>query len=373
MEYAPYGGNGPMVSRLGFGVMRLPPTKGGGWGTVHFRKSVRILRQAFDAGVNFVDSHHDYHHGLSEVAIGKALKGWNGHRVYVQTKTPFYRDEPERWFKQRLEEALEKLGVNAIDYLFFHSMRMDMFRSRGKAFFRFTDWAIKKGYLRHRGFSSHDSPEHVRQFIDTGEFSAMLLSYNWQKPQMADTIAYGADKGMGVAVMNPVGGGLLASETPQIRRLLRAADSAPEIALRFVLSTPGVTLALSGMNTPEQVAENTRVADRKVPMTPRQRERMLDRMDKMQKEAAAVCTACGYCMPCPHGVDIPANFMLLNQARLFGLEEHARKRFQRLRTHKDGDKSARACVACRECVPKCPNDVDIPAQLRQTAELLSSG
>jgi predicted aldo/keto reductase-like oxidoreductase len=367
MQYAQYGKDGPTVSRLGFGVMRLPSTQGGGWGTVHFRKSVAVIRQALDAGVNFLDSHHNYHGGLSEVAIGKALKGWKGGPVVIQTKTPFYRKEPQRFFKGLIEEALEKLGVNCIDYLFFHSMSMDMFQSRGKKFFALTDWAIKKGYIRHRGFSSHDKPENVKQFIDTGEFAAMLVSYNWQNPLMADTIAYAADKGMGVSVMNPVAGGTLAVDTRPVLRLLPGAKSGPEVALRYVLATPGVTLALSGMNTAEQVAENTAVAARAVPMTPKQRTAFHDRLARIKQKADVICTHCGYCMPCPAGVNIPRNFLALNRAQFFDMGDYATNEFARMRRGRKGDQSALACTACGKCLPKCPNDVDIPQQLREVA------
>lgn len=370
MQYARYGKDGPEVSRLGFGVMRLPPRKRGDWGSVNFAKSLPLLRRAMEAGVNFFDSHHRYHAGLSEVAIGRALKGWEGRRIYVQTKTPFYNEEPIDNFKKLLEEAIEKLGVNAIDYLLFHAMNMDTFKKRGKKFFKFTDWALKKGLILNRGFSSHDSPEHVKEFVDTGEFSAMLLSYNWQNPTMAETAAYGASKGMGVSIMNPIGGGLLGANTRQIRGLLPGAKSSAEVALRFVLGTPGVTLALSGMNTPEQLAENVRVAGRRTATTAAQRKAMLKRMAAIRQKSTKICTACGYCMPCPQGVDIPANFMLLNRAKLLGLLGHAKERFRALRKHKDGDKSALACAKCGKCMPKCPNDVDIIHQLEETASLL---
>jgi predicted aldo/keto reductase-like oxidoreductase len=335
---------------------------------VHFRKSVKLLRQAFKAGVNLVDSHHNYHEGLSEVAIGKALKGWKGHRIYTQTKTPFYRNEPQRFFKQLIEEALEKMGVDCIDYLLFHSMDTDMFEKSGKKFFTLTDWAMRKGYIRHRGFSSHDTPENVRQFIDTGEFSAMLLSYNWQNPQMADTIAYAAGKGLGVSIMNPVGGGVLAVDTKAVVRLLPGAKTGAEVALRYVLATPGVALALSGMNTARQIQENTRIACRAVPMTAAQRKRMQGRLEKIKQKADMICTQCGYCMPCPEGVNIPRNFLILSRAKFFGLEEYARDEFDRMRRRKGGDVSALACIACGKCLPKCPNDVNIPRQLRRVAE-----
>jgi len=370
MQYARYGKDGPKISRLGFGAMRLPARKKGDWGSVNYSRSVEVIRAALDAGVNFIDTHHGYHHGKSEIAIGKALKGWRGQRVYVQTKTPWYRNEPHDYFKKLLYDALEKLGVDAIDYYLHHSMSMEMWKQKGKSFIRFTDWAMRRGLIRHRGISTHDSPENVRKFIDTGEFSVMLMSYNWMNPKMRDTIAYAARKGLGVTVMNPVGGGTLAARTAQIMRLLPGARTPAEIGLRYVLATPGVTGALSGMNTLEQVAENVKVAGRRTPMTRKQLKGMQARLKRLHAEAHRLCTGCGYCMPCPHGVNIPANFRLLNQARLFGLVDEATSRYVRLRNHHDGDRSAGTCKRCGTCEPKCPIRVPIMNQLQEVAAML---
>ena len=154
MQYSRHGKDGPEISRLGFGAMRLPARKKGDWGSVNYTRSVEVIRAAMEGGVNFIDSHHNYHHGKSEIAIGKALKGWKGQRIYVQTKTPWYRPEPREYFEKLLYQALEKLGVDSIDYLLHHSMRMDAWKKRGKKFIRFTDWALRRGLIRHRGFST---------------------------------------------------------------------------------------------------------------------------------------------------------------------------------------------------------------------------
>lgn len=372
MQYRQYGKEGPQLSVLGFGVMRLPPRKKDDWGSVNFSKSVPVMRAAMEAGVNFFDSHHNYHNGLSEVAIGKALKGWKGQRIYIQTKTPFYNEEPIDHFKKLLHEALEKTGVNCIDYLLFHSLRLDTFNKRFKEFLKFSDWALREGLIAHRGFSSHDSAENIKTFVDTGEFECMLVSYNWLNPAVADAIAHADDKGMGVSIMNPVGGGSLAADTPQILSMIRGAESGAEVALRYVISTPGVTTAFSGMNSLEQVEENVRIADRKVVMTPKQRQGMLEKLDKIERESKKICTSCGYCMPCPHGVDIPNNFRILNQARLLGLLDISKRRFRHMKNNKDGDRSALACKACGVCLSSCPNDIPIIEQLSQTAELLDT-
>lgn len=371
MQYRQYGAAGPMISRLGFGVMRLQTRKYAGRQVVNYTKSTALMRSAMEGGVNLFDSHHNYHGGQSEIAIGKALKGWRGQRIYVQTKTPWYRNEPTKYFEKLLDEAMEKLGVDSIDYLLHHAMSMDMWKKRGSKFIRFTDRAMKRGLIKHRGFSSHDTPENIKEFVDTGEFSVMLVSYNWLNPQVRDAIAYAADAGMGVTVMNPVGGGALAASTPQILRLLRGAGSSAEIALRYVLATPGVAGALSGMNTDEQLEENVAIASRKTQMTAKQSAAMRKRLRKIKKAAAQFCTLCGYCMPCEHGVDIPGNFNLFNRVKFFGQEQWARHVYAGLERHRDGDRSARACQQCGDCLPKCPNNVPIIDQLQQVAAMLS--
>jgi len=365
MRYEQYGKDGPPVSALGFGAMRLPRDETGAAPAVDFQRATEVIRAALTAGVNLIDTHHGYHGGASETAVGKALKGWKGRRIYVQTKTPWYRDEPVEYFERRLDEAVEKLGVDSIDYLFHHSLQLDTWKARGKQFINFTDRAMQRGLIRRRGFSSHDTPENVKTLIDTGEFSAMLVSYNWMQPQMRDVIAYAAERGMGVSVMNPVGGGALATSTQQILDLLPEAKSAAEVSLRYVLATPGVTCALSGMNTLEQVRENVAVASLTTPMTPGQQQNMSDRLANIEREARKFCTACGYCTPCEHGVDIPGNFRLINQVRFFGRRQWARQQYESLRRHKDGDRSAAGCQRCGACEPKCPNDVPIIEQLQE--------
>ena len=185
-----------------------------------------------------------------------------------------------------------------------------------------------------------------------------------------EVIAYGAGKGMGVSIMNPLGGGALTVPTPQVLRLLRGARSAAEVGFRYVLATPGVTTTLSGMNTIEQVSENARIAGRSKPLTPKQEKYMRSRLADIKRQADKFCTACGYCTPCPHGVDIPENFRLLNRVRFFGQIELAKRWYERLRNERDGNRSAEVCKKCGRCIPKCPNDVPIIQQLEETARTL---
>ena len=372
MKYEKYGKDGPEISRLGFGAMRLPTKQVENRRSVDFQESARLMRKAMEMGVNFFDSHHQYHSGESETAIGKALDGWKGGHITIQTKTPWYNDEPKEYFEKLLYEALEKLGVNCIDYLLSHSLKLEAWEKRGKEFLRFTDWAINRGLIRHRGFSSHDNPENIKTLIDTGEFSCMLVSYNWMNPKVRDTIGYAADRGMGVSVMNPMGGGTLAVNTEQILELLPDARSAPEIGLRYVIATPGVTSALSGMNALDQLNENVTTADRQSILTENQLQEIQKKLKRIEEDSNKFCTACGYCMPCEHGVDISGNFRIMNQVTFFGRIDWAKQQYNRLKNNKDGDKSAEACQTCGKCEPKCPNDIPIIRQLEEVRESLST-
>lgn len=370
MQYVAYGRNGPMISRLGFGCMRLPLRKKNDNSAVNYAKTRRIIRAALHGGVNFFDSHAGYHGGNSELALGRALRGWKS-PVVIQTKQPWYNDQPIAWFEKLLAQSLEKLGVGCIDFLFHHYMTMDNWKRRGRQFIRFTNWAIRRGLIRHRGFSSHETNENIRAFIDTGEFHAMLVPHNWLNPIYQDTIAYAAERGMGVSIMNPVAGGFLAMSTPQVLRLLPGAKTAGEVGIRYALATPAVAAALSGMNEMEQAIENVATASRRVPMTPRQWARMRERLKKVESQAAAFCTSCGYCMPCPHSVDIPGNFQAWNRERFFGQTKLATLEYASLKNSKSGNRSAEACKQCGRCEPKCPNRVPIMRTLKTVARALS--
>ena len=198
----------------------------------------------------------------------------------------------------------------------------------------------------------------------------MLVSYNWLYSDVRDVIAYAESKGMGVSVMNPVSGGLLVADTPNVMRLLPGAKTPAEIGFRYTLATKGVTSVLSGMNTMEQIDENVRIADRSRHLTPLQEERMIGRLKTFREKAKRTCSACGYCMPCAHGVNIPANFSSRSRAEIFGLVNWAKIDYNALSTNAEGDASAAACKKCGKCEPKCPNNVPIIKQLEEAAKVL---
>ena len=152
----------------------------------------------------------------------------------------------------------------------------------------------------------------------------MLVQHNLLDRANEEAIAHAREQGMGVAIMGPVGGGKLIAPSEQILGMAGEAKSTPEVALRFVLSNPNVTLALSGMKTLEMVEENAATASREGSLSVEERQRFVEALAEAQRLSDLYCTGCGYCLPCPSKVYIPGNFEAMNYYRVWGLEKLAR-------------------------------------------------
>jgi predicted aldo/keto reductase-like oxidoreductase len=375
LQHRVYGKTGDKVSALGFGAMRLPMVGD----HVDMDLSISLIRRAFDLGVNYVDSAVGYCRGESQIAVGKAVKGRRD-KVFVSTKNNYRGESGDEW-QAVLDQSLERIDVDYIDFYHNHALRWETYQRQlgpGKPMERFRQ-AKEVGLIRHMCFSCHDTPENMMKLIDTGEFDGMLVQYNLLDRRNEEAIAHAHEKGMGVAIMGPVGGGRLVAPSDRIQRMVSGgAKSTPEVALRFVLSNPNVTLALSGMNSMAMVEENTATASREEPLSEEERQRVLDMLEETKRLSELYCTGCGYCMPCPNDIDIPENFRLMNYHRVFGLTDYAREQYKRLEKKRRRDRTvveawAAACVECGECEPKCPQNIPIREQLKETHAALGEG
>ncbi|MBN1445850.1 MAG: aldo/keto reductase [Candidatus Omnitrophica bacterium] len=347
------------VNRLGFGAMRLPRLPDG---KVDFELSTPLIRYAVEHGVNFIDSHHFYHNGESEEAIGKAVKGIPRDKFILQTKIGMYNNYKEKDCLRLLEQALKKFGTDYIDFYFTHSLNMKDYRKYNKLFLRFTEKAKNEGLIRYRGFSAHDSTENVKKFINSGEFSAMLLQYNILNRENEEVLALAREKGLGVEVMGPVAGGMLGFPDEKILKYSPVkVKSAAELALKFVLSNTNVHAAFSGMSTMEQLKENIATVSDEALFSPDDIKR-LDRVFEDRKKLLDLyCTGCRYCLPCPNKVNIPRIFHLYNLSEVYGLTEKAKKDYLAL----NPEEKASACLGCGECEKKCPQKIPIRKKLKE--------
>lgn len=363
MQYREFGNTGIKMSALGFGAMRLPQDQD---------LAVDVIRRSFELGVNYLDTALGY--GESEKVCGRALKGWRD-KVYVSTKNPLVDDTVEGWWS-RLNQSMERLDIDCIDfYQVVHSLRWESYNSflKDGGGMEAVRKARSQGMIKHVCFSCHDTPENMIKLIDTGEFAGMTLQYNLLDRKNEPVIAHARASGMGVVVMGPVGGGRLAAPSEQIRKMIPTqVKSSAEVALRFVLSNPDVTCAISGMNTLEMVEENAAIASREEPLALAERKAVEDALEETGRLSELYCTGCNYCLPCPNEVNIPENFRAMNLHRLYGITQHARSMYNRLsdpERPKRGKKAA-DCVECGACEAKCPQNIPIVKQLKEVAEAL---
>lgn len=370
MRYTPLGNTGYTVSRLGFGSMRLPMLTIGGKEYVDIERAVATLHRAFELGVNYVDCGFLYCNQESELAVGTALSQWpKRDEIVLTTKcTKFAMADPDD-MRRMLEHQLWRLCTDHVDFYLFHGIGWDNWHEIDAKTGWFADMrrAKEEGLAKHVGFSFHDKPEMMNRLVDEGIFDLVTCQYNYLDRVNESAIQYAADHGLGVVVMGPVGGGRLAMMPKTLRQAGLSATSASELALRFVISHPGVSVALSGMGSVEMVEQNCAAMDQG-PLSADEQATLARMMDELHALADLYCTGCQYCMPCPNGLNIPELFQLYNYYRVFGLEEYAVQQYRRLVAAGHG---ADTCVRCGACLERCPQHIAIPDQMAQVAELFA--
>ena len=365
------------VSALGFGVMRLPILEGDA-GRIDEAEATRMVQYAIDHGVNYVDSAYGYHRGTSEAFLGRALQGGYRERVKVATKMPCWLIKEPADFDKVLNEQLERLQDDRIDFYLLHALGKEhwpMVRD-----YRVFDWAeraMADGRISHLGFSFHDTFELFQEIIDYYDHWAVAqIQYNYMDEEyQAGTrgLRYAAEKGLAVVVMEPIRGGTLARTPPEpILDLWGGAQvrrSPAEWALRWVWNHPEVSVVLSGMSTMEHVVENIETAATAEPGRLTADElAIIGRVRDLYRELAPIpCTGCEYCLPCPSGVKIPRIFELYNEAIMYNDLRPSRMRYSWLKD----EERASVCVACGSCEELCPQAIAIIEWLARSHELLA--
>ncbi|HSK69820.1 MAG TPA: aldo/keto reductase, partial [Candidatus Limnocylindria bacterium] len=371
MQYRVNPRNGDRLSALGFGVMRLP-TRGG---NVDAERAVALLRRAAEAGVNYFDTAYIYHKGKSEEILGRALAGGLREKVFVATKLPPFMVRSLDGAKKILARQLERLQTNYVDYYLIH-MLVDRAMFDRLASLGVMDWLREQkqaGTVRNLGFSFHGTAPDFREVLQAFPWDFCQIQYNYldENSQAGKAgLLLAASLGIPVVVMVPLRGGQRVNSLPG-EALDVFARCAPgrtpaEWALRWVWDHPQVHVVLSGMGDEAQLEENLRTAGDAAPGALTKAERgAFARVKAVLLEKTKVpCTACGYCMPCPHGVDIPECFAHLNDKYLLG-DRSAKFRYMRaLGGMAQKPSNASLCVACGRCEKHCPQSIAIIRELK---------
>ena len=375
MQYRPFGRTGVNISTLGFGCMRLPEfqLENGDW-QVDQEKTNEMLMRAYELGVNYFDTALYYCHSNSEIAVGKALKAIR-EKVYISTKCPLDLVKEPGDLRKVLMTSLGKMDTPYVDFYHFWGINQKVFDEKivPMGLIAEAQKLKEEGLIRHISFSFHDSPAALKHIIDNGEgLETVLLQYNLLDRANEEMIQYAAAKGLGVVVMGPVGGGRLAAPTELASKLGTDAVNTYELAFKFVLGNPGVCCALSGMQTIEMVEKNAVVASLENPMSEEEWRRVGEALENLKKFSELYCTGCGYCQPCPKGINIPRIFQAYTYQNVYGLTELARNTWNGyLKDEKNPGVHPDQCVNCGYCERKCPQHLAVRELLKKVADVLS--
>lgn len=384
MQYRTFTKSGEKVSALGLGCMRLPSIPFIPF-SVDEKKAVKLIHRAIELGVNYFDTARPYHLGASEKVLGKALAGGLRENVHIATKLPMFMVNKTEDFDRILNQQLKILNTGYIDTYLFHGVTLNGYRKiKDLDLLSKMEEAKAQGKIRNIGFSFHDILPVFKKLIDMYDWDVCQIQYNYLDTTLQATtegLEYAWQKGISVVIMEPLKGGLLANPPKDIQGIFNKNGhqaSAVEWALRFLWDRKEVSVVLSGMGSVKMLEENCRYADTSHPgcLSNSEKKTLNEIVGLFREKILVPCTACSYCMPCPHGVNIPENFAILNAMNskannMFDsvVKWFIKRKYKRLDAPgkkldiKKQNGNAACCVNCGACEPKCPQGIKIPREL----------
>jgi len=377
MQYRSFGRLDWKPSALGFGAMRLPILDNDS-GRIDEPLATRMIRKAIDAGVNYVDTAWPYHKGQSETFVGRVLQDGYRDKVKLATKMPCWLIESSDQFDQYLDQQLERLQTDHIDFYLLHALNKTTWpKVRDLGVLDWAEKAIADGRIRHLGFSFHDTLAVFKEIVDAHDWTFCQIMYNYMDIEFQagrEGLRYAAGKGMAVVVMEPLRGGSLTRLAPDAVAELWA--SAPtqraqaDWALQWLWHQPEVSLLLSGMSEMRHVEENVAsAAGSGVGSLSSDELALVDRVSQAYRSLSPIpCTDCKYCMPCPSGVTIPRIFSIYNNYKMYGNEEGAKRSYNQFTKPEN---RADLCVECGQCEAACPQQIGIIDWLKEVHAFLA--
>lgn len=327
------GKTGMQVSVIGFGgipIQRLSQ-----------EEATCIILECKNQGINFIDTARGY--TVSEEYIGNALKAAGRENFYLATKAMSYTYES---MKESIETSLKTMDVDYIDLYQIHNVSKkeqleSVFSEHGalKALIE----AKEKGIIKHIGITGHIT-EILQKAIECDEFETVQFPFNPVESQGAELFTKAIEKGMGTIAMKPIAGG---------------AFSKPELSLKYIINSGLITIAIPGMDSVTQVVKNASIGTLESQLTENEKNEISEEVKSLGNN---FCRRCGYCMPCPEGIDIPNVFLFEGYVTRYDLAEFGKKRYESLAVKAD------ACVRCRKCEQKCPYSLPIVEKLKHAVE-----
>lgn len=351
------------ISRLGYGGMRFP--KNGD--EVDVEEAVKLLRKAYDMGVNYFDTAVVYHKGESEKIFGKAFEIYDRSSYYLADKMSIWVCKDEQEMKDLFERQLKTLKTDYIDFYLVHSLNRNHYQ-KVKEFHcvEFLQEMKRQGKIKHLGFSFHDTYPVFTQILDDYDWDFVQIQLNyldWQNQGAEQLYRELEKRNLPCMVMEPVRGGYLATLDEQRAKPFLEMEPNRSIAswaIRWVESLPQVTVVLSGMSDMAQLEDNVAMMTNFEPMNEKELEAVAKVVEEIRKVNDIPCTGCRYCMDCPMGVDIPEIFAIYSRLKIFGKDKSFVEDYKEVMENGNG---AEHCIGCQQCMNHCPQSIEIPDKL----------
>lgn len=365
MQYRRFGKTNLQLSVFSLGTMRCLDQS-------IFEKT---LTQAIALGINHFETAKGY--GKSEDYLGTSLKDLSIPReqYYITTKlspTP----DPQQ-MTQWIDESLFRLNLDYIDCLALHGVNTWDHLSwitSDNGCMNALQQAKQAGKINHIGFSTHGSLDLILATLETDLFEFINLHYYYFFQRNYHAIELASEKDLGIFIISPADKGGRLYTPPQT--LLKLCDPLTPLELnyRFLLSDRRITTLSIGPATPQELLEPLQVADHVSPLTDLEKT-ILERLETHLETVLGSdqCHQCYQCLPCPETINIPEILRLRNLAVGYEMTDFAQYRYRMFENagHWFGGNKANRCTECGECLPRCPENLDIPTLLFDSHQRLN--
>lgn len=372
MQYSNFDFVEKKVSKLGFGLMRLPKIDENS-DTIDREEAYKLIDLAMKSGVTYYDTAYFYHGGDSESFVKDALSRYPRESFCLATKLPGgYMKDEKKTPAEIFNGQLEKCGVDYFDFYLLHAVNRDIMPvfEEYKSY-EYLSEQKKAGKIKHLGFSYHGDLEFFIQLLDKYKWDFVQLQINYYDWEANDAKSYYKaleERNIPCIIMEPVRGGSLHKLNDEARKVFEELGNAScaSYALRYVAQLPLVLTTLSGMSTYEQVVDNINTFNECKPLTPEENEAIEKANMLFRKNFAIPCTDCKYCVEhCPKNVDIPLNFKAYNEYNKSRDLDDFYREYNKI----PQDSVATSCIECGICKSHCPQQIDIPKELKKVAKM----
>lgn len=343
--------------------------------------ATEVIQTAIAHGINHIETAQGY--GKSEDYLGTALNGaidWSSGTLSrddlcITTKITPTADAAT--MADRIEQCLRSLQLSTIDCLAIHGVNTQQhldWITQPNGCMAAVRHAKEQGKINHIGFSTHAPLDIILQAIATEQFEFINLHYYTFFQRNAAAIALAHEQDMGIFIISPADKGGMLYTPPNSLRQTCAPFTPLELNYRFLLSDPRISTLSVGPATADELSAPLRVADQVHPLTEEEQE-ALDRLQQQESTQLGSdrCAQCYDCLPCPEAINIPEVLRLRNLAIAHDMKTFGEYRYRMFENagHWFPGKRGDRCTDCGDCLPRCPEQLEIPKLLRDTHDRLS--